>query len=123
MGTVGGRGRSLRACVRAGVPRPDDVRTVRRGDCRLAKGVVYDLGVITLERSGSRACVYKPPIAVYRTRLWGSFNLRLIFRQEQRREPMYLEKARSMQRGTLSPSVSGTNCQTESFIYHHESLI
>jgi len=32
----------------------------------LAEGVVYDLGVITLERSVFRLCVYKPPIAVYR---------------------------------------------------------
>jgi len=50
-----------------------------RLSARLAEDVVYDLGVISLERSGFRQCVYKPPIAVYRKGgLWGSFNLRLI---------------------------------------------
>jgi len=37
-----------------------------RLSARLAEGIVYDLSVIALERSGFRLYVYKPPIAVYR---------------------------------------------------------
>ena len=33
---------------------------------RLAEGVVYGLGVITLEHSDFRLCIYRSPIAVYR---------------------------------------------------------
>ena len=36
-----------------------------RLSARLAEGVVYDLGVVTLEHSGFRLCVYKSPISVY----------------------------------------------------------
>jgi len=45
----------------------------------LAEGVVYDLGAITLERSGFHLCVYKPPIAI--NSLGVPSTSRLIFRQ------------------------------------------